>query len=108
MSNIVINSTLTPDGLLFYIESVITSGVSYRWYLNNNLVGLESTYLLTSTVENGYMYCDIDYESESVWYDGQFYGGTFNGNFLGGTFYYGYLNGTYYVEQNKKPKMFTS
>ena len=108
MSNIIISSISASGSTLFYISSGITSGVSYRWYLNNNLVSLNSTYLLPTGITSGEVFVDVDHPSDSIWYNGQFYGGTFSGNFIGGQFYYGYLNGVYYPYQNIKPKVFMS
>jgi len=107
MANIIIDSTPTQNGLLFFIVSGVTSAVSYRWYLNDDIVGYNSTYLLTTSVYLATVYVIVDQKTgESVWHDGEFYGGTFGGQFLGGTFYYGTLNGVHYPHQDKKPKTF--
>lgn len=107
MANIIIDSTPTVNGLLFFIVSGAPGAVSYRWYMNDNLVGTNSTYLLTISVNLATVYVIVDEETgDSTWYDGEFYGGTFGGQFLGGTFYYGTLNGVYYPHLDKKPKTF--
>ena len=80
---------------------------SFKWYLNGNLIGTDST--LSLIVENAGSYdvkVEVDEYCEVFWYDGQFYGGYFEGYFSGGTFHYGYLNGCYYEHQAIKPKPF--
>jgi hypothetical protein len=61
---------------------------SFEWYLNDILVGKESTFKLVNPLPNYFVYVKVkDYSSDTAyWHDGQFYGGTFTGNFSGGTF----------------------
>ena len=97
---IVIDSVEISGNILFTIVSGNTNASAYRWYLNDSLVSNESYYVLLSPTNGDYVYVQIDYNaSETSWYDGDFYGGTFNGNFLGGRFHYGILNGEYYTKK---------
>ena len=99
------------SSLLFSVVSGVSSilNAGFEWYLNNVLVGTESSYFLVSPNEGDQVYAKVkDYVTDCpvYWYDGQFYGGTFTGNFSGGTFHYGILNGVQYVQQLPKPKPF--
>ena len=97
--------------LLFEVLTGVSSSfyASFEWFLNDTLVGNESTYTLVSPVNGDQVYVKRkDYVTgcPPYWYNGQFYGGTFTGNFSGGTFHYGTLNGVQYVQQLPKPKPF--
>ena len=96
--------------LLFSVVTGITTSyyAGFEWYLNDVLVGTESTYTLVSPSTGDRVYAKVkDYITGCpvYWYDGQFYGGNFTGNFTGGTFHYGYLNGAQYPKL-PKPKPF--
>ena len=107
-----IESIFTDSGsVLFSVvsgDSCLTT--SYEWYLNNNLVGTESTYNLIYPISGDVVYVKVkNFAAEHCpiyWHDGQFYGGRFIGNFAGGTFYYGYLNSCQYVFSSPKQKPF--
>jgi hypothetical protein len=105
---IVIDAYQIPStsNYLFYIISG-TSGAlfGYEWYLNDILVGTQSTYTLVSGSPGDRVYVKI-VAYPSYWYDGDFYGGEFTGVFSGGTFHYGILNGIEYNKQEINSKKF--
>ena len=104
------SGTINPgDTITYSIVSGASSSLyaSFKWYLNGNLIGTDST--LSLIIENSGSFSvnvEVDEYCKVFWHDGQFYGGYFEGNFSGGTFHYGYLNGCYYEHQAIKPKPF--
>lgn len=97
------------DTVTFSIDTGIPNNLyaSFKWYLNSELVSIDSVCVLTFETLGAFsIYVEVTEYTEPSWLDGQFYGGRFNGNFSGGTFHYGYLNGSQYENQSIKPKPF--
>jgi len=104
---VIISNTSVTGGILFTVLSGYTGTETFRWYVDEQLVGTDTSYMLINPIGGENVYVIMDTDVNSDWYDGHFYGGKFNGNFLGGTFHYGLLNGVEYVQEGKKPKNFT-
>ena len=98
------------QSILFTIDSVAYSCnySSFEWYLNDVMIGTESSYILLLPKTGDKVYVKVkDYSKTTpYWHDGHFYGGTFNGNFNDGTFHYGKLNDCLRTKPDDKPKPF--
>lgn len=115
MSSIVIqrspSETVYPGQIVnFTIVSGISSSLyaSFEWYLNDVLVSTNNNFslIIQPEIDNYSVYVKVNEYCQVFWYDGEFFGGSFNGNFSGGTFYYGYLNDCEFTQPVSKPKKF--